>query len=326
MGAAAPLVRVVRSGVVESVHLGNVAVTDPAGRLLAWAGDPDQVVFVRSCLKPFQSAVSQAAIGPDERLPERLVAITCASHNGETVHLRAVRDLLARAGLSVDDLRTPADYPSDARAMARSKERRPEFHNCSGKHAGMLLACVRSGWPTDTYRDRSHPLQRRVLAAVRSATGVARPAIGVDGCGVPTPAMPLRAVATMYARLAAPEGELAPYLRRAVSAMRGRPYLVGGRNRDDTAVMTATGALVMKEGAEALDCVVALDAGIGVAVKIADGGYRAAGPATIAVLRELGVLSGAERRALAPFALPDVRGGGRAVGRLEPVVRLRSRR
>jgi L-asparaginase II len=326
MGAPAPLVRVVRSGVEESVHRGHVAVCDADGRLLGWAGDPDQVVFVRSCLKPFQSAVAQTAFGPDEHLPERLIAITCASHNGEAVHLRAVRDLLARAGLTAEDLQTPPDYPSDPRAMARSKERRPEFHNCSGKHAGMLLACVRAGWPTETYRDRSHPLQRRVLAAVRAASGVARPTIGVDGCGVPTPALPLRAVATMYARLAVPDGDLAPFLRQAVAAMRARPYLVGGRNRDDTAVMAATVDLVMKEGAEALDCAAALDAGVGVAVKVADGGYRAAGPATIAVLRTLGVLNAAERRALAPVAVPDVRGGGRAVGRLEPVVELRSRR
>jgi L-asparaginase II len=326
MRGPVPLVRVVRSGVEESVHRGHVAVSDADGRLLAWAGDPDQVVFVRSCLKPFQSAVSQAAMGLDEGLPERLIAITCASHNAEAVHLRAVRDLLTRGGLTADDLRTPLGYPSDPDAMARSRGKRPEFHNCSGKHAGMLLACVRAGWPIPTYRDRSHPLQRRVLAAVRSASGIARPTIGVDGCGVPTPGVPLRAVAAMYARLAEPEGDLAPFLRRAVAAMRARPYLIGGRNRDDTAVMAATDALVMKEGAEALDCVVALDAGIGVAVKVADGGYRAAGPAMIAVLRRLGVLSAAERRALAPVAVPAVRGGGRSVGRLEPVVELRSRR
>jgi L-asparaginase II len=326
MGAPAPLVRVVRSGLVESVHLGHVAVCDAEGRLLGWAGDPDRPVFVRSCLKPIQSAVSQAAMGLDERLPERLIAITCASHNGEAVHLRAVRDLLARGGLTAENLPTPPDYPTDPRAMARSKGKRPEFHNCSGKHAGMLLACVRAGWPTETYRDRAHPLQRRVIAAVRATSGVARPTIGVDGCGVPTPGMPLRAVATMYARLAAPEGDLAPFLQRAATAMRSRPYLVGGRNRDDTAVMAATGGLLMKEGAEALDCVVALDAGIGIAVKVADGGYRATGPVVIAVLRRLGLMSAAERRTLAPVALPEVRGGGRSVGRIEPVVELRSRR
>jgi L-asparaginase II len=320
-----PLVRVVRSGLEESLHLGHVAVSDADGRLLAWAGDPDRRVFVRSCLKPFQSAVSQSVIG-SEALPDRLVAITCASHNGEAIHVRAVRDVLARGGLTTDDLRTPPDYPSDPRAMARSKGKRPEFHNCSGKHAGMLLACVRAGWPTETYRDRSHPLQRRVLSAVRGVSGVARPTIGVDGCGVPTPGIPLRAVASMYARLATPEGDLAPFLRRSVTAMRARPYLVGGRNRDDTAVMAATDGLLMKEGAEALDCAVALDAGIGIAVKVADGGYRAAGPAIVAVLQHLGLLNAAEGRALGPVARPEVRGGGRPVGRLEPVVELRSRR
>ncbi len=326
MSAPAPLVRVVRSGLEESLHLGHVVVCDARGRVLAWAGDPDRPVYVRSCLKPFQSAVSLSAFGSDDRPSDRLVAITCASHNGEAIHVRAVRDLLARGGLTPDDLRTPPAYPSDLAAAVRVRQRRPVYHNCSGKHAGMLLACVRAGWPVEDYRDRRHPLQRRVLAAVRDLSGVAHPSIGTDGCGVPTPGMPLRAVATMFARLASPSGDLAPFLRRAAAAMRSRPYLVGGRNRADTAVMAATGGLVMKEGAEALDCVCVPDAGIGIAVKVADGGYRAAGPAVIAVLRELGLLSAAERRALAPVERPDVLGGGRPVGRIEPMVALKSRR
>jgi len=327
MRSAEPLVRVVRSGLEESVHLGHVAVCDAAGRLVASVGDPNRPTFVRSCTKPVQASVSLTAIGADERLPDGLVAILCASHNGEPVHVRAVRAVLHRGGLTEDDLRTPPARPSDAASARRVRNAAPVFHNCSGKHAGMLLACARRGWATPTYRSRGHPLQRRVLAAVRGLSGFEDVALGVDGCGVPVHGMPLRSIATMYARLADPERQEAwrGGVASAVAAMRAEPYLVGGRHRVDTAIMQATPDVVAKEGAEALSCAVSLGAGLGIAVKVADGGYRAAGPALIRVLDDLGLLRPAARRSLAAIAVPPVLGGGRPVGALEPVLRLRAR-
>jgi len=320
---SAPLVRVVRSGLGESVHLGDVAVCDAAGRLIASLGDPDRLVFVRSCTKPVQAAVAVDAIRLE--LTDRPVAIMAASHNGEPVHLRAVRAVLRRGGLTESDLQTPADRPLDGASARRVREPRPLYHNCSGKHAGMLLASTRAGWPTATYRRRSHPLQRRILAAVQRLSGADDVAVGIDGCGVPVHGMGLREVATMYARLSDPYrlGRLAPAVERVVAAMRAEPYLVGGRNRIDTQIMRAATDILVKEGAEALNCAVALGPGLGIAVKVADGGYRAAGPALIAVLDQLGLLGGGARRRLAKRASPPVFGGGRPVGRLEPVLRLR---
>src|SRR6476646_161809 len=317
---SAPLVRVVRSGLEESVHLGDVAVCDPTGRLIASAGDPNRLLFVRSCTKPIQAAVAVDAIGPE--LNDRLVAIMAASHNGEPVH---VRDVLRRGRLTEADLQTPPDRPLDGASARRVREPRPLYHNCSGKHAGMLLASTGEGWPTATYRRRSHPLQRRILRAVQLLSGSDDVELGVDGCGVPVHGMRLRAIATLYARLSDPAGQgpLAPAVDRVVTAMRAEPYLVGGRNRIDTEVMRAAPDIVAKEGAEALSCAVALGDGLGIAVKVADGGYRAAGPALIAVLDQLGLLDAGARRRLAKRASPPVLGGGRPVGRLEPVVRLR---
>jgi L-asparaginase II len=314
--AAEPLVRVIRSGLEESVHRGHVAVCDAAGRLVAFAGDPAQEVFIRSCAKPFQAAVALSAIGTS--LPDRLVAIMCSSHNGEPVHVRAVRSLLETGGLDVGHLRTPSGWPIDKRSMARARRPRPELHDCSGKHAGMLVASVRSGWPLESYRERRHPLQRRILSAVRRGSGVDRPRVGVDGCGVPVHGMALRSIATMYARLSDPDrlGPLAASASAAASAMRAEPYLVGGRHRDDTALMLATEDVVAKEGAEALTCAVSLTAGIAVAVKIGDGGYRAAGPAMIRVLEAMDVLPRGARRELAREASPPVTGGGAPVGKL----------
>lgn len=322
-----PLARVVRSGVEESVHLGDVAVCDADGRLVASAGDPDRSVFGRSCTKPLQGSVSLAGIG-ELPLRDTEVAVICASHEGEPIHLRTIRGVLRRGGLTPEDLRTPKDYPADPDAHARAGRPSRIAHNCSGKHAGMLLACVRSGWEPSTYRRRAHPLQRRVVSAVRDATGVQDLAIGVDGCGVPVHGMPLRAMATAYARLARPDrlGLLEPHARRAVGAMLAEPYLVGGRGRLDTDVMRATDDVLVKEGAEALTCAAALGPGLGVAVKVADGGFRAAGPTLLRVLEDLDVLGAAPMRGLARHARPPVLGGGEPVGAVEATVELRRRR
>jgi L-asparaginase II len=326
MVAAAPLVRVVRSGLEESVHLGHVAVCDADGRLVARIGDAHRRVFARSCMKPLQAAVSLAAIG-DLPLSDREIAVMCSSHNAEPIHLGAVRSLLERAGLGPSALRTPPAWPLDEEEMARAHHRNPQFHDCSGKHAGMLLACVRAGWDPATYLQRSHPLQRRVLAAVQRSTDESDVEIGVDGCGAPVHGVSLAAMATMYARLAETErlGTLAETTDRAIEAMLAEPYLVGGRDRDDTAVMEATGDVVAKEGAEALDCAAVLSSGLGVAVKIADGGYRAAGPALLHALAQVGGLDPAHLAVLSDRMRPPVLGGARPVGHLEPVFTLRSR-
>ena len=324
---AVPLVRVVRSGVEESLHRGDIAVCDADGRVVASAGDPSRFLFARSCMKPLQAAVALRAMG-EASVSSREVAVMCASHEGEAVHVRTIRRLLARGGLPTDALRTPAAYPSNADAHARARARASIFHNCSGKHAGMLLAATWSGWRLDTYRRASHPLQRRVTRAVSTGTDVDDLTIGVDGCGLPVHGMPLRAMATLFARLARPErlGDLEPAVRAATAAMLANPYLVGGSGRLDTAVMATGGDVVVKEGAESLTCAVSLTSGLGVAVKIADGGYRAAGPALLYALGSIDALTQAQVEELAGHARPPVLGGGRDVGELMPVFDLRRRR
>ena len=326
MAAPVPIARVVRSGLEESVHTGHVAVCDADGKIVARAGDAEREVFIRSCAKPLQAAVSLAAIG-DEAIPDREIAVMCASHNAEPVHLGAVRALLARADLGPGALLTPPSFPLDPDEMARSQHRHPLFSDCSGKHAGMLLACVRSGWDLATYAKKSHPLQRRVRRAVDRATGVPDPRVGVDGCGVPVLGVPLRAIATLYARLGEPErlAELGPAAARAVEAMLAEPYLVGGRDRIDTTLMQSAPGIVVKEGAEGLVCASLPGFGLGVALKVADGGFRAAGPAMVDVLGQLDALDADERHALVSLGGPAVLGGGRRVGTIEPVVRLRRR-
>ena len=314
-----PLVRVMRSGLEEAVHLGSVAVADGQGRLLASAGDPDVVTFARSSMKPLQAAVSLTLAGDD--LDQEDVAVMCASHNGEQVHLDRVRAILGRAGLGVDALRTPPSWPLDQASAADVDGPRPEYHNCSGKHAGMLLACVRRGFDPATYRQASHPLQAAVLDAVRGAAG--EPVtIGVDGCGVPVHALPLSSLARLFASLVT-SGLMAGG-DRSVAAMRAAPYLVAGRDRLCTAVMEAVPDVVVKVGAEGLVCAGVIGRGVGVAVKVLDGAARAAEPALVRSLAVLDVIEDPEAPALARFARPPVLGGGSPVGELVADFELRS--
>lgn len=325
MASAVPLARLVRSGLEESVHLGHVAVCDADGRLVAWTGDPDRAVFARSSMKPLQAVVSLGAIGRD--LPDRQVAVMCGSHEGEPIHVRTVRALLRRGGLTEEALRCPPAYPFDARSHARAARPRRIAHNCSGKHAGMTVACASAGWESETYLRRGHPLQRRVLRAVLSATGLERVDVGVDGCGVPCHGMPLRSMATLYARLARPErlGDLAERAERCTRAMRAEPYLVAGRNQVDTLVMSEAPDVVAKIGAEAILCAALLGPGLGVAIKVEDGGERACGPALMRVLSQLGAVSARQARALDRVARPRVRGGGVVVGHVTAGFDLRRR-
>lgn len=308
---AVPLVRVVRSGFEEAVHLGSVAVADADGRLLAAAGEPDGVTFARSSMKPLQAAVSLTLARDD--LDDEEVAVMCASHNGEPPHLERVRSILRRAGLGFESLRTPPSWPLDQTSAAGVDGPRPEYHNCSGKHAGMLLASVRRGFDLETYRDRDHPLQSAVLDAVRAAAGEPQ-AVGVDGCGVPVHALPLSSMAALFARLMTPG--VVPGADRAVAAMRAAPYLVAGRDRLCTSLMEAIPGVVAKVGAEGLVCAGVAGRGIGVAVKVQDGAARAAEPAIVRALALLEVVPDPGVPNVARFARPPVLGGGRPVGEL----------
>jgi L-asparaginase II len=309
---------VVRSGFVESVHLGSVAVADAEGRLTASAGDPGRVSFARSSMKPLQAAVSLSLI--EEELSDAEAAVMCASHNGEPPHVAAVGSLLARGALGFEALRCPPDRPIDPESSLVVPEPRPEFHNCSGKHAGMLLACTARGWDPGSYRDPSHPLQGEVMAAVRTAGGEPE-YLGVDGCGVPVHALPLVRMARLYARLAAPDrlGSLAPSAARATGAMRAQPYQVAGRDRVCTAAMVAVPGVILKVGAEGMICAALLERGLGVAVKVEDGSARALAPAVIRALWLLDALTAEQYHRLSEHARPPVLGGGRPVGELDPV-------
>jgi L-asparaginase II len=321
MAAPAELIHVVRNRLVESVHTGDVAICDADGRLHAFAGDPDRMLFGRSCEKPLQGAVSLSAMDEPD-LPDDEIAVMCASHSGEAIHVAAVRRLLRRGSVPVAALRTPRDRATKG---ARSRI----WDGCSGNHAGLLVASARRGWDLGSYRAPGHPVQRRVLRAVTAATDVERPRIGVDGCGIPVHGLPLRAMATMFARLGDPDrlGRLAPAVDRVVRGMLAAPHMVGGTRRLDTDVTTASaGQMIAKEGAEGLVCATLLSQGLGVALKVTDGNWRRLAPAFVKVLRDLEALPEPAFEGLRHHARLPVIGGEEPQGSVEAVLRLRRAR
>ncbi|MFK7600662.1 asparaginase [Deinococcus sp. SM5_A1] len=307
-----------RGGVDESIHAVHLAVVDADGKLIASCGDPDLVTFPRSSSKPVQ-ALPLALAAPE--LPSDELAIACASHAGTPEHLTAVMRLLERSGSTVADLRCGTHPPFDAAVAAeliRTGERpTPLHHNCSGKHAGMLLSCVLNGWPKEGYTEHSHPLQVRIreLHAELGGVDLEEVEAGTDGCSVPAFALPLSAAARIFAGLARPSGEYAQALDRIFSAMTEHPFLIAGPGRLDTTLMPLVPGLVAKMGAEAfygMGLRQTPRGPLGVAFKIMDGGERARAHVALAVLEALGIPLTPEMQALAPATLHNW--AGREVG------------
>jgi L-asparaginase II len=305
--------RVVRGGVVESVHRGHLVALAPDGSVRLRRGEPDGVFFARSALKPVQAV---AMLRSGAALDGELVALACASHSGEPDHLAGVRRMLAGAGLDVADLQNTPAVPLDAEAAHawRAAGNGPSSlaQNCSGKHAAMLATCVAAGWDRAGYRDPGHPLQRAIAATVAELTGDGAPAHAtVDGCGAPLFSCTVTGLGRAFARMATAPAGTAEH--RVATAVREHPWWIGGTGRFATQLIGAVPGLVAKDGAEGVFAAALPDGGA-LAVKIADGSARPVPPVVTAALAALGVAVPEE------LARVPVLGHGEQVGRVEPLL------
>jgi L-asparaginase len=261
-----------RNGFPESHHRVHAVAVHTDGSIIGACGDPDRVTTLRSAAKPFQAEPLIASGGLDALgLDDRVLAVMCASHAGQDIHVEALERGLRACGLDASAL---------ANSLGTPEERLR--HNCSGNHLAFLAHCVHRGWETAGYRMPEHPAQQSALAVMADHAGADPGTIPTmsDGCGVLAFALPLRVIATMYARL--PER-----LPRQFAAMTAHPELVRGDGDLDTEAMRAIPGCVSKGGAEALSCAGLAVEGIGVAVRIDDGNARASAPAALAVLGQL---------------------------------------
>ncbi|THK39607.1 asparaginase [Ensifer sp. MPMI2T] len=281
------LVEVTRGNLVESRHRGTVIAVDGDGNTVFSLGDTDAAVFPRSACKAMQALpLVESGAADAYGFGAKALALACASHSGEPEHVALAAEMLAAAGRDVDALECGAHWSIDQKTLigqARSIETPSALHNnCSGKHAGFVCACCHSGTEVRGYIGYDHPIQQEIRGVMESLTGaiLARDNCGVDGCSIPTYAVPLKGLAHGFAKMATGAGlaaERARASQRLIEACMAEPFYVAGTKRACTRMMkTAPGRIFAKTGAEGVFCAAIPEKGIGIALKCEDGTTRAA--------------------------------------------------
>lgn len=318
MDANPILIEQTRGNFVENRHRAAFVISDAAGNIIASAGDISRPVFPRSAIKSMQ-ALAMVTSGAIEKfgLTDEELALACASHHGEDVHVLGVTGFLGHVGLTANDLECGAHQPSNARAreaLRRAGAEPSQLHNnCSGKHSGMLSVARALGVDTHEYVTRGHPVQvavRRAIETVLDAP-LSEDRCGTDGCSIPTWAAPLSAFARGFARMATGEGlpdNLANAARRIFDAATSHPLLVAGTGHLDTLVMEAFGGRVMqKGGAEGVQCGAIRDKGWGYALKVDDGNMLASQALVAELLLRYADPDEAQQAVLEKFARQTIR-------------------
>jgi L-asparaginase II len=334
MAAPEVLVEYTRGGELETVNRGWIAVARADGSLVGSVGDSDAMIFPRSAMKPFQ-AVAMVESGAADRFGygDAELAVACASHNGQKRHREVVRGMLERAGQPVSAMLNGADpyYFGGFTKPKPETEQNQLAQNCSGKHAGMVAACTAKGIPVAEYDDFDHPHQVEIKRIVAEFWDVAPSDLkaGRDNCTLPAYGAPIRNVATGWAKLAEPatSGAHENAVTRLGDAIGHDPFMIAGSNRLNTLLTQATsGRILAKDGAEGVLCVAVRDKGLGIALKIEDGSFRAHGVIILRVLRQLDAISAAEdARLSATYRTALFSNRDQHVGEMTPVFDLELR-
>jgi L-asparaginase II len=329
-----PLIEITRGAIAETIHRGAVAVVNTRGDLLYAAGNPNLTTYMRSTAKPIQLLPTIEA-GALERfdLTQAEVSVMCASHNGEDFHLQTVRGILQKIGLSEAALQCgphlPGHAPTQRAMIQRGEEPVPIHSNCSGKHTGMLTLCQIKGFPVESYLSPAHPVQQLILNTIAEVADMNRNEIGlsIDGCGVPTFALPIQKIGLLFARLAEPS-RLSPErqtaLNRIREAMTAYPEYMSGSGRFCAAIMRQfPGSIVLKSGAAGAYGIGLSGRGLGIGLKIEDGLAEPRYATALAALKQLGVLPAEGLDALWKQFCPPVRNfRNEIVGEIRSIFRL----
>jgi len=321
------LINLTRGGLIESFHRGSLCIVRGEGEPIVALGDVTSPLYPRSAIKVLQALpLVESGAADAYGLSDKELALACASHNGEVMHTQTAGAMLARLGLSKSDLVCGSHWPSyeeAARELAISGEYPSSLHNnCSGKHAGMLTLATHLKASVQGYEHVDHPVQRQVRQAIEDMSGevTSTELCGIDGCSLPTWAMPLRGLARAFARLATLSG-LAPAraaaCKRLIHACTSEPQMVEGTGRFGTGVMGALGAAVFaKGGAEGVYCTAFPEQGIGMALKMDDGARR--GSEAVAAHVMASVLGGRVKGANELLDMQLINWSGLRVGEMLP--------
>ncbi|MFZ1814253.1 MAG: asparaginase [Rhizobiaceae bacterium] len=317
MSSSPAIVEVTRGDVVESRHLVDIVIADASGKIVSIRGDADRPVFPRSAIKALQALAMVESGAPDRfALEPRHIALACASHYGEEMHVRTAGEMLAASGLDETCLECGAQLPErldDRNRLAREGEAPRSIHNnCSGKHSAFLCYAVEEGYDPRGYVRIGHKVQQDIAAILTEVTGARHEEAnhGIDGCSIPTYAIPLRNLATAFARFAASEDksrQRAKAMTRIREACLQHPEMVGGTGAFDTRIMEALkGRAFTKTGAEGVYVAALPELAMGVALKVHDGASRASEVAIAASIESLLELDENEANALKELRQPPI--------------------
>ena len=324
------LVEVTRNDTVESRHFGSAVVCDYQGKVVDSWGDIEGLVFPRSALKPML-AIQLVESGASDHyaLNNAELSLACSSHQGEQIHQTLVTSWLSRLGLSEEHLACGAVLPehtdSAHQLLASGQTGCRIHHNCSGKHTGFLTTALHLDLPLDNYHLLEHPLQQLSMEILSdlAAVDLNQYPMGIDGCGLPAPTMPLRQLGYATARFAKPV-DLSETRARAIyrlhQAITNEPLYIAGHGTVASELNEVTrGSVLAKTGAEGIVTAALPERGLGIAVKISDGSARARSVALLAILDHLGALTEEEKQKLQAHISPVILNSrGLAVGDIRP--------
>jgi L-asparaginase II len=298
------IAEITRGGIVESRHTGAFVVSDASGTIMAQAGEVSRPIFPRSAIKAFQCLpLVESGAADHFGLNDEEIALCCASHNGEADHVRVARSILAKVGIDETCYECGSHWPTHRAAayeLVRAGQASSAVHNnCSGKHAGMLALAKYLNAPLTDYVKSDHPVQQKIAASLAQycEVDIANAPMGIDGCSVPTWAMPLKNLALGFAKF---------NNGRILNAVKAHPFMVAGSGKFDTEIMQAIPRLFIKYGAEGVYCGTIAHAGLGFAMKCDDGAARAVEVAIAGMLAKLEVWTDEEKQALNGFAQEDM--------------------
>jgi L-asparaginase II len=331
------LVEVTRNNMVESCHFGAAVVCDFKGNVLQSFGDIQQLVFPRSALKPMLAIqLVESGAADHFALNDAKLSLACSSHQGEQMHQELVNSWINQMGLSEEYLACGPALPEDSESahqlIVKGQPGSRIHHNCSGKHVGFLTTAHHLGLPLEGYHRIDHPLQQLSLDILSDLADVdlRHYPMGIDGCGLPAPTMPLLRLALAMARFGKPvdlSANRAQAIYRLHKAISNEALFMAGHGTIVSELIDATkGAVLAKTGAEGIIIAALPQQGLGVALKIADGSSRARSVALLAILDHLGALSGDTKQRLAGYAIPKtVNSNGLEVGDIRPAGKLSDR-
>ena len=292
------MVEVTRCDEIESFHHGVAVLINSSGEILKEWGNSDLNIYPRSALKPIQTLnLYKDGIAEAMNLTEEQIAITTASHHAEKFHQEIILNWLKKIDINEENLLCGHDWPWNLedkfKAKSEYKHKRKIYHNCSGKHCAHLAVSKHKNLTIENYQEKTHPIQKDLIQLIENLSEYKIKSIGIDGCTLPNPLMPLKKFALAASQLLDSKklNENADIAKKIFNSCTQFPEFTGG-TKSINCILTklSTGKIFFKNGAEGVFLALIPEIKSALVVKILDGAARAAETAIAGLISELKII------------------------------------